>query len=85
MQSVLQMVKNNLMVDICYEKFRQNEPYKKLLLGTGDATILEDTTGWHDNYWGSCSCPKCKNIPGQNHLGMALMEVRDGLREEAKE
>ena len=28
------------------------------------------------NTWGDCSCPKCKNITGQNLLGKALMDVR---------
>lgn len=50
------------------------------LLDTGDKMIVEDTTGWHDNIWGSCSCEKCKNKEHQNTLGKILMRVRDELR-----
>lgn len=31
---------------------------------------------WHDNYWGNCTCDKCKNIEGQNKLGKILMKIR---------
>lgn len=74
-------VKYNLMVDILLTKFSQNEKIKHILLSTGNAMLVEDTTGWHDNTWGDCSCPKCKNIKGRNLLGKALMEVREELKE----
>lgn len=72
-------VKYNLMIEVCYAKFSQNPEFKSLLLSTGDKELIEDTTGWHDNTWGDCSCPKCINKPGQNLLGRALMEVRSRL------
>lgn len=75
-------VKDHLMEEICYAKFTQNPELKETLLSTGDKTLIENTTGWHDNYWGSCSCPKCINKPGLNHLGMALMKVRARIRRE---
>lgn len=31
---------------------------------------------WHDNYWGDCSCARCKNILGKNVLGHLLEKVR---------
>lgn len=75
-------VKYNLMVDVCYAKFSQNQPLKEKLLSTGDAYLIENTTGWHDNIWGNCDCEKCKTIEGKNLLGKALMEVRERLKKE---
>ena len=75
-------VKYDLMVDVLKAKFGQNEKLANLLLGTGDEEIVENTTGWHDNIWGNCDCPKCRNIVGTNLLGKALMEVREWLREQ---
>lgn len=72
-------VKYDLMVEVCYAKFSQNEGLKKILLSTGDEEIIENTTPWHDNIWGNCECEKCKNKEGKNLLGKALMEVRKSL------
>jgi ribA/ribD-fused uncharacterized protein len=51
------------------------------LVETGDEPLEEGTT-WHDNEWGNCSCPKCKNTEGKNKLGKLLMKVRGMIREE---
>lgn len=75
-------VKYDLMVDVCYAKFSQHPELKQILLSTNDEILVEDTTGWHDNIWGSCSCPKCRNIVGKNLLGKALMEVREKIKKE---
>lgn len=72
-------VKYNIMVDICMAKFSQNPELGEILKSTGSEEIIENTTGWHDNIWGNCDCEKCKNKPGQNLLGKALMEVRSKL------
>ena len=74
-------VKLDLMEEICFIKFSQ-APFKEILLSTGDEEIVEDTTGWHDNIWGNCSCAKCINKPGKNLLGKTLMKIRDRLKEE---
>ena len=73
-------VKYDIMLECLCAKFTQNPELRELLLSTGDEEILEDTTAWHDNTWGSCSCPKCVNIEGQNLLGKALVEVREMIR-----
>ena len=70
------------MVDVLRAKFTQHEDLKKWLLETGNEELHEDTTGWHDNCWGNCECDKCKNIPGKNLLGKALMQVRGELNNE---
>lgn len=72
-------VKYDLMVNVCFAKFSQNESLKDILLSTGEDIIVENTTGWHDNIWGNCDCDKCKNKEGKNLLGKALMEVRAKL------
>ena len=41
--------------------------------------MLIEGNYWHDNYWGNCLCPKCKEIEGQNQLGKILMKVRSTL------
>ena len=64
-----------------FVKMAENKELGEVLKSTGDASIVEDTTGWHDNLWGSCSCPRCDGITGQNLLGKALMEVRARLSE----
>ena len=73
-------VKYDLMVDVCLKKFAQNPMLATTLLSTGDEELVEDTTGWHDNTWGNCDCPKCAGIKGKNLLGKALMDVRKILR-----
>lgn len=45
------------------------------LLDTGDQELVEGNY-WHDNVWGNCTCAKCVNIEGQNHLGKLLMGQR---------
>jgi len=74
-------VKYQVMLDVLHSKF-QDTTLRNLLLETGDDILIEDTMGWHDNIWGDCLCPKCKNITGKNLLGKALMEVRASLRQQ---
>lgn len=74
-----EQVKYDLMVDILRSKFSNNPKLKEILLGAEDAVLVEDTTGWHDNTWGDCTCAKCRSVVGKNLLGKALMEVREEL------
>lgn len=67
-----------VMEEIVTIKF-QDKFLKEKLLATGDATLIEGNW-WHDNRWGNCTCPKCKNVGGENHLGKILMKVRDKLK-----
>lgn len=59
------------------QKFAYDK-YKELLISTDGAVIIEGNY-WHDNYWGDCQCPKCKNIIGKNHLGNLIMAIRSNL------
>lgn len=72
-------VKENYMYEIVKAKFSQNLDIKQKLIDTYPHELIEGTTGWHDNIWGNCECPRCKNIIGQNKLGKILMKVREEL------
>lgn len=67
-------VKYDVMMTALRAKFSQ--PYwRKLLLDTGDETIIE-WNNWNDRIWG-VSITDCL---GYNLLGKALMEIREELR-----
>lgn len=73
-------IKDKIMYDICLIKFTTSLSLASKLLATNDTTLIEGNH-WHDNYWGDCSCKKCKNIHGNNQLGKTLMQIRDVLQE----
>ena len=80
LRSDWETIKDQVMYDCLKEKFKIKE-LKEKLLATGNEELIEGTT-WHDNYWGNCSCEKCKNIDGKNMLGKTLMKLREELRNE---
>jgi ribA/ribD-fused uncharacterized protein len=62
-------------------KFFSSLDLGQRLLETADAELVEGNV-WHDNYWGVCACAGCVGlVPGQNHLGKILMDVRAQLHE----
>ena len=77
--------KVDVMRELVWKKFSQNEELKKKLLETGDAILIEGTT-WGDEFWGVNLWKKDENSPwgykGKNVLGQILMEVREKLRKE---
>ena len=48
------------------------------LIRTGTRLLIEGTT-WHDQRWGTCTCPVHDGQAGQNLLGRTLMTVRARL------
>lgn len=66
-------VKEQIMYEICKNKFLQNEDLKTKLLNTGNE-YLEEGNKWNDREWGTC------NGIGKNKLGKILMKIRDELR-----
>ncbi len=72
-----ELVKDDVMEFALSKKFSK-EPFKSLLLSTGDVDIIEGNY-WHDNYFGSCTCAKCGN-KGLNKLGKMIMAIRENLR-----
>ena len=61
------------------EKFK-NQKLAQDLLETGELELIEGNN-WHDNFWGSCSCPKCGS-GGLNYLGKILMRIRTELSQQ---
>jgi len=70
-------VKVGIMQELVEQKFRDHPHLAEQLLATGDAKLIEGNT-WNDRFWGVCGGR------GKNHLGLALMRVREILRNEAK-
>lgn len=67
------------MVEVLQEKFRDPQ-LADLLVATHPKDLIEGND-WHDNYWGDCyrGDEHCTG-PGENMLGVLLMELRDELR-----
>jgi ribA/ribD-fused uncharacterized protein len=66
-------VKDAVMRDAVLAKFSQNDRLRAVLLGTGDAVLVEHTE--RDSYWGDGG-----DGSGQNRLGQILLSVREELR-----
>jgi N-glycosidase YbiA len=66
-------VKDQIMLEAVRAKFTQHDDLKAILLGTGDAKLVEHTA--NDAYWGDGG-----DGSGRNRLGQILMQVRDELR-----
>lgn len=66
-------VKDQLMLEAVRAKFTQHDELKAILLGTGDARLVEHTE--NDSYWGDGG-----DGSGKNRLGQILMQVREELR-----
>jgi len=73
LRSDWESVKDQLMREVVQAKFTQHEDLKAILLGTGDALLVEHTA--NDSYWGDGG-----DGSGRNMLGLILMEVREALR-----
>lgn len=73
-----EQVKFEVMLAIIRQKFHR-DPFRAALLAT-EGDIVEGNT-WHDNIWGDCHCGgrRCQ-APGQNRLGLILMQVREEER-----
>lgn len=68
-------VRDDVMRTALRAKFTQHEDLRRLLLGTGDAELVEHTK--NDSYWGDGG-----DRTGGNMLGKLLMELREALRAE---
>jgi ribA/ribD-fused uncharacterized protein len=67
-------VKDAVMREAVLAKFTQHDDLRAVLLGTGDAVLVEHTE--NDSYWGDGG-----DGSGLNRLGQMLMSVRDELRQ----
>jgi ribA/ribD-fused uncharacterized protein len=68
-------VKVSVMTDAVRAKFTQHDDLRTVLLGTGDAKLVEHTE--NDDYWGDGG-----DGSGRNMLGQVLMRVHSDLRRE---
>lgn len=72
LRSDWEQVKENIMYDVCFSKFTQNEELREKLLRTGNQHLEEGNT-WGDAEWGTV------NGKGNNKLGKILMKIREEL------
>ena len=68
-------VKDDIMREALRAKFTQHPSLRSLLLGTGNANLVEHTK--NDRYWADNG-----DGTGKNRLGQLLMELRKQLRNE---
>jgi ribA/ribD-fused uncharacterized protein len=66
-------VKERVMLEALRAKFTQHDDLRAILLGTGDAVLVEHTA--NDSYWGDGG-----DGSGRNRLGALLIQVRAELR-----
>jgi len=70
-------IKVDLMDNLLRIKF-SSPWFCEFLRKTKQKELIEGNV-WHDNFWGNCTCDKCKNIIGQNMLGKLLMQIRSEI------
>lgn len=75
LRSNWERVKLDIMFEIIYRKFYDNQWEMQRLIDTRGKRLVEGNI-WHDNFWGHCMCPKCQPKYKHNHLGRTLMKVR---------
>jgi len=73
-----EQIKVQLMEDIVYAKFSQNQDLGELLVSTGNAKIVEKSL--NDDFWGDGG-----DGSGKNMLGIILMRVRERIKSEQKQ
>ena len=66
-------IRLDVMRECLGQKFSQN-PYKRLLICTGDEHIQEGNN-WNDKFWGVC----LKTNKGENTLGKLIMSIRESI------
>src|SRR5262245_38241408 len=66
-------VKEQIMLEALRAKFTQHEDLKAILLGTGDAVLVEHTA--NDSYWADGG-----DGSGKNRLGQLLVQLREELK-----
>lgn len=68
-------------MEICLRSKFESGALREKLIATYPAYLVEGNH-WHDNFYGDCTCRKCKPIEGENHLGKLLMKLREEYRGE---
>lgn len=73
-------VKDQIMYNICYEKFTQDGQLRSKLFNTLDKELIEGNTH-NDKCWGMVFSQKTNSWIGENRLGIILMTLREDLRQ----
>jgi len=68
--------KKMIVMESCLNKKFNQEPFRSMLLTTGDQD-LQEGNNWGDTFWGV----SLKTGQGQNHLGKLIMLKRDQLNQ----
>lgn len=68
-------IKEDVMSFVVDLKFKQNIALQRRLVYTQPHLLIEGNM-WHDNFFGHCFCPKCKDQDHKNILGKILMKKR---------
>lgn len=79
LRSGWETLKEKVMEYGIHRKF-EDKDLAQLLIATKDTILIEGNT-WHDNYWGQCSCERCRNTVGKNMLGHILTMERKKLQQ----
>ena len=66
-------VKLRIMWDLVQQKFTYRD--LRMKLKSVKEPIVEHNQ-WHDNYWGVCTCDKCKNVESKNWLEKILKHLK---------
>lgn len=75
----------DLMEDLVRTRIKYHKQEKDQLLQTKDSDITYGNRH-HDNFWGVCSCEKCKKeANAHNYYGKILMKIREELKKEKGE
>lgn len=77
MKDSFESEKRLIMKELIEIKF-QDKKLRRDILKTGTMELIEGNI-WHDNFYGSCQCIKCKDKEGRNVLGRTIMEVRSAI------
>ena len=67
-------VKLRVMWDLVHQKFEDPELLSQLK--AIKEPIIEHNW-WHDNYWGICTCDKCRDVKATNWLGKMLENIKN--------
>lgn len=69
-------IKVSVMEALLRQKFMGD--LRPALYATKGQALVEGNW-WHDQFWGDCYCDTHKDIPGENHLGKLLEQIRDEI------
>jgi len=75
MTPVWDKIKNEVMFNVCWRKFKAHPELGQMLIDTGDRPLIEGNT-WGDKYWGQCPVGQ-----GENRLGKILENIRSSLND----